>query len=275
MRNGQILVHVEPGPVSKQRLRYALSMAQAREMKLIGLAVRLSAAAAVSTTLGEIAATAALCEASGECCVTAKEQFDRVTQGSGLETEWREATGSPLEVVAAEAGRADLTVIGRNDRIDPDSGVYQLDPADLIMASGSPAMVVSADAPLSYRARRILLAWKSTPQAARAARDALPLLKAAETVVLTEVASSSDGSKYEVSADAMAGYLATHGVEVSIRRLQPAGDTGYQLIVAANDEECDLIVAGAYGHSRVREWVLGGVTRSLLAASAIPCIFSH
>jgi nucleotide-binding universal stress UspA family protein len=275
MQNGQILVHVEPGPVSEQRLRYALSMAQNRDMKLIGLTVRLSSTAAASTTMGDITATAALYDASSQCCLAAKDQFDTVTEGSGIALEWCETTGVPLDVIAAEAGRADLTVVGRNDRVDMDSGVYQISPADVIMACGTPVMVVSADAPLSYKAQRVLLAWKSTPQAARAARDALPLLKSADTVVLTEVASAPGGGKYEISAEAMAAYLASHGIEVSIRRLQPTGDAGYQLIIAAADNECDLIVAGAYGHSRVRQWVLGGVTRSLLGAATIPCILCH
>jgi len=219
--------------------------------------------------------TAALCEASRECCQTAKAQFDDVTTGCGVELEWCEAVGAPLPIIAAEAGRADIVVIGRNDRIDDGSGVYQVAPANLIMTCGTPVMVVSADAPLSFKARRILLAWKSTAQAARAARAALPLLKSAETVVLTEVVSEPEEGKYEVSAEAMAAYLGSHGVEVSIRRLPSAGDPGYQLIEAAADNECDLIVAGAYGHSRLREWVLGGVTRSLLAAPTIPCILSH
>ena len=275
MKNGQLLVHVEPGPVSEQRLRYALSMAQARSMKLIGLTVRLSMSATVSTTMGDPMAMAALSDASGECCLTAREQFDSVTEGSGIQIEWREASGAPVPAIAAEAGLADLVIIGRNDRLDSESGVYQIAPADVIMASGTPVMVVSADAPLSFKARRILLAWKSTPQAIRAAHDALPLLKSAETVVLTEVVSDSEDGKYEISVDAMADYLGSHGIDVSIRRLPSAGDAGYQLIEAAADNECDLIVAGAYGHSRVREWVLGGVTRSLLAAPTIPCILSH
>ena len=275
MKSGQLLVHVEPGPVSERRLRYALSMAQSRDMKLVGLAVRLSMSATVSTTMGDPMAMAALGEASGECCLTARELFDSVTHGSGIELEWREASGTPVPVVAAEAGRADLVIIGRNDRLDSEGGVYQIAPADVIMASGTPVMVVSADAPLSFKARRILLAWKSTPQAVRAVHDALPLLKSAETVVLTEVVSELEDGKYEISAEAMAGYLTSHGTEVSIRRLLSTGDAGYQLIEAASDNECDLIVAGAYGHSRLREWVLGGVTRSLLETPTMPCILSH
>ncbi len=95
MINGQILVHVEPGKASEDRLRYAVSMAQSREQKLIGLSVRLSASAAVSTTIGDAQAIAALCEAAGESCIRAQALFDRVTRGSGIELEWCEATGIP------------------------------------------------------------------------------------------------------------------------------------------------------------------------------------
>lgn len=275
MKKGQILVHVEPGKVSENRLRYALSMAQAREQKLIGLTVRLSPAAALSAAISDAQAVAALCEASGECCVTAQEQFASVTKGSGIAVEWCEATGIAAEVVAAEAARADIVVLGRNDYDDPEGGVYSLAAADVILACGTPVLTVSAQAPLSFRARRILLAWKSTPQAARAVRDALPFLQRAEAVQLTEIVAHTNSEKYEIPAQSVADYLQSHGVTVSVSRVAADGDPADQLMQAAADAECDLIVAGAYGHSRFHEWALGGVTRALLTAPTLPCIFSH
>jgi nucleotide-binding universal stress UspA family protein len=275
MKNGQILVHVEPGKVSEARLRYAISMAQGHELKLIGLAVRLTAGAAVSTTVGDVHTIAALCEASDECCRMARGQFETITSGCGVAGEWVEATGVPLDVIAAEAGRADLVVLGQNNRPDPDGGVYELNPADAILACGAPALVVPAEAPASFTARRILLAWKSSPQAARAAKDALPLLKRAEAVVMTEIVPESFPSKYEISAQAMADYLASHDVPVSLDRIPAVGDAGAQILQAAADNACDLVVAGAYGHSRLREWALGGVTRTLLTAASLPCLLSH
>jgi nucleotide-binding universal stress UspA family protein len=236
MKNGQILVHVAPGTISEARLRYALSLAREHEAKLIGVTVRLSPAAAVSVTIGDAQAT---------------------------------------DAIAAEGGAADLVMLGGHDREESDGALYDLQPADVIMACGTPVMVLPKHPPASFHARRILLAWKSTAQAARAAHDALPLLKRAECVVLTEIVANTDGGGYEISAQSMANYLGSHGVAVSIRQLHAAGDAGAQLIQAAQDNECDLIVAGAYGHSRLREWALGGVTRSLLADSTLPCILSH
>lgn len=243
-------------------------------MKLVGLAIRLSAASAASTTMGDLQATAALCEASHESCLTAKESFDRVAKGSGVELEWREATGLPTEVIAAEAGCADLLVLGR-DIDDPDGAPYDVLPADVVMACGTPVMVLPTQPAANYEARRILLAWKSTAQAARAARDALPLLKRAQAVHLTEIVSESEAPRYGISVESMAGFLRSHGITVSVHRIGAAGDAGEQLMQAAHDNACDLIVAGAYGHSRFREWALGGVTRSLLVASTLPCLLSH
>jgi nucleotide-binding universal stress UspA family protein len=273
MKNGQILVHDAPGAISEARLRYALSLARGYEARLIGVTVRLSPAAAVSATIGDAQATAALCEASSESCLAAKALFDRMTAGNTVEHEWREVCGLPTDAIAGEGATADLVILGGRDREDSDGALYDLQPADVIMACGTPVMMLPKHLPASFHARRILLAWKSTAQAARAAHDALPLLKRAECVVLTEIVADSGG--YEISAQSMANYLGSHGVAVSIRRLPAAGDAGAQLIQAAQDNECDLIVAGAYGHSRLREWALGGVTRSLLADSTLPCILSH
>jgi nucleotide-binding universal stress UspA family protein len=275
MKSGQILVHVETGQISEARLRYALSLAHNREAKLIGIAVRVTPAVAASVAISDAQAIAALCEASAASCQSAKALFDRVTTGCGIETEWVEAAGSPADAVAAEAGRADLAIIGQNDRDDPDGGMYRLQPADVIMASGTPVLVVPAQAPLTFKARRIMLAWKSTAQSARAAHAVLPLLAHAECVVLTEIVSAGENWRHEISAQSMANYLASHEITVSVKRVPAAGDAGDQLILAADDTECDLIVAGAYGHSRMREWALGGVTRTLLAAAPLPCIFSH
>jgi nucleotide-binding universal stress UspA family protein len=201
--------------------------------------------------------------------------FDRVTDESPVDAEWLEASGIPTDVLIAEAGRADLVILSGNPGADPEGALYKIPPADVIMSCGTPVIVLPPQPPAGFKARRILLAWKNTAQAARAVRDALPVLQLAERVILTEIVEDAPPWRYGILADSMAEYLETHNVAVSIHRLPAAGDPGEQLIEAAYDNHCDLIVAGAYGHSRIREWALGGVTRSLLGASTLPCIFSH
>ena len=167
-----------------------------------------------------------------------------------------------------------MLVLGR-DTDDPDGAPYDVLPADVVMACGAPVLVLPAQPGPNFKAQRILVAWKSTAQAARAIHNALPLLKRAQSVLLTEIVSENQATRYEISAKSMADFLLSHGVAVSALRIGAAGDAGEQLMQAAQDNGCDLIVAGAYGHSRLREWALGGVTRSLLLASTLPCLLSH
>ncbi|HTJ63482.1 MAG TPA: universal stress protein [Alphaproteobacteria bacterium] len=273
MTAGQVLVHVEPGAAAEQRVRYALSMARSRGSKLVGLTVRLSPQAATSSMIGDVSALTAYCDASGDSVHSAKDLFERVTHGSGVTVEWRESYGVPLEVVVAEAGSADLIVLGRASRARLDGGMYVIRPDDVIMGSGVPVLVVPDVLPTEYRGSRILVAWKSTPQAARAVRDAMPWLARAEAVFLTEV--MSPVGRYEIPAKTMAEYLMAHGVPVSILQIPAGGVVEDLLMNAAAANECDMIVAGAYGHSRLREWTLGGVTRSLLERSPLPCLLAH
>jgi nucleotide-binding universal stress UspA family protein len=270
-----ILVHVEPGTVSERRLKCALSLAESFGAKVTGLTVMPSPTATAFAMMGDAQVYAAAAQAAEESCVAARKLFEALTAGSAVETEWREGNGIPVDVITAESGCADLVILGRDDGGDPDGAFYPVAPADVILACGRPVLVLPNQPPPDFRAKRILLAWKSAPEAARAAHDALPLLVRAEEVILTEIVSKRPPSKYEVSTDAMVEHLRMHGVPVTVRRIAQAGEPGDLLIQVAGESNCDLIVAGGYGHNRLREWVLGGVTYSLLHASPLPCLLSH
>jgi nucleotide-binding universal stress UspA family protein len=136
--------------------------------------------------------------------------------------------------------------------------------------------VLPDDAPPTFYGDRILVAWRNTPEAGRAIHDALPLLTAATEVILAEVTQAGAHDRPAVAIDDMAEHLRAHGVPVTARQF-PAEDAaaGERLIAAATEVGADLIVAGGYGHSRFREWVLGGVTRTLLHNGTLPCLLSH
>jgi nucleotide-binding universal stress UspA family protein len=122
--------------------------------------------------------------------------------------------------------------------------------------------------------KRVAIAWKDVREARRAVRDALPLLQKAESVMIVEISEGGDGSLQRLKD--VAGYLNRHGIEIVAERVRPleigAADA---LLRLAHDENINLIVAGAYGHSRLGEWVFGGVTRGLLDESQVCCLFSH
>src|SRR5581483_10204940 len=182
MTINQILTHVEPGAAGERRLEYALSMAKSFGANLTGISVRPSPAAMAFAMVGDAQIFAAAAEASDQSCIAARELFDLATADTGVEVEWREVTGIPEEVVRAEAGLADLVVLGRGNRSDADGGFYDLSAADVILGCGRPVLVLPADGPDRFQAGRVLLGWKSTPQAARAIHDALPILDASSEV---------------------------------------------------------------------------------------------
>jgi nucleotide-binding universal stress UspA family protein len=146
---------------------------------------------------------------------------------------------------------------------------------DVLFDSGRPVLLVPAIGSASSP-RRIAIAWDGSARAARAAGDALPFLRSADTVVAVTIAGEKDLSRMAPGAD-LAAYLARHGVpdcklaNLAARR----ADVAARLRLFVNEEDLDMVVMGAFVHSRFREAVLGGVTRSLLDHTAIPLLMSH
>ena len=125
-------------------------------------------------------------------------------------------------------------------------------------------------------ARRIMLAWKDTRESRRAVSDALPFLKEATEVLIAEVCEPGSETKSLRSVEDVAVHLRRHGVSVGAKAfLRSERSVADELLRFAKDGNADLIVAGAYGHSRLGEWMFGGVTQELLAKSQLCCLFSH
>ncbi len=270
-----ILVHVEPGAASERRLKHALSLAASFGASVTGITIMPSPSATAFAMIGDGRIYASLVEAAEESCGAARALFQRITADSKVPAAWREGNGIPVDVMVAEASCADLVVLGRDDERGLDAAFYPITPADVVLGCGRPVLVLPDVPSEEFAAKRILVAWKCSPQAARAVHDALPLLTRAEEVVLAEIAPRQPANIYTLDAEAMAEHLRQHGVPVTIHRAIEAGDPGEQLLEMAGKASCDLIVAGAYGHSRFREWVLGGVTDTLLHSGALPCLLSH
>lgn len=149
--------------------------------------------------------------------------------------------------------------------------------AALVADSGRPVLALPPGRHLDRLPERVVVGWLPTPEASRAVHDAMPLLKAARrvTVVLADPLIGEWGSGQEPGAD-IAGHLARHGVSVDVEVHRPSrGPAGNDLLLSVAEQGAELLVAGAYGHSRAREWAFGGVTRDLLERAGIPVLFSH
>jgi nucleotide-binding universal stress UspA family protein len=201
--------------------------------------------------------------------------FEETARHSGLPTEWRSVRDLLAEELVAHARYADLTIVGRPDIADMGSvppGLAQT----LVLASGRPVLLLPPR-PVPSGCRRVLLGWNAGREATRAAADALPFLKKAEAVevlVVDHQRNSADHGQ-EPGAD-IARHLARHGVHVDVRRTSSEGeDVGRLLLARAASFGADLLVMGAYGHSRFTELVFGGATRTALHEAALPVLMSR
>ena len=207
-----------------------------------------------------------------------EQMFRAATAGSAVSTEWISAR-SPHPDLAAfvmQHGRAaDLIVASQSDP-DWDFAPILDFPERLAMESGRPVLVVPALGSFRAGGRSIAIAWDGSREAARAAFDALPLLAAAESVVLLIVDDGhADPENVRAAADMVAAF-ARHGVTIAVRRLaRDTAGVGDTLLAAAADAGADMLVMGAYGHSRFREFVFGGATRHVLRHMTMPTLLSH
>jgi nucleotide-binding universal stress UspA family protein len=220
---------------------------------------------------------AELREKARNAAVKVRETFDHAAGLRGLSTEWREIPEGPDADPALHARYADLAILGQ---LDPDRAETELirpRPEQVALASGRPVLIVPYAGHFDNVGRRVLIAWSATREAARAVSDAIPLLTSAELVtVLTIDPREGPHAHGELPGADIALHLARHGVKAQVERTVSAGlPVGEALLSRAADLGADLIVMGAYGHSRVRELLLGGATRSVLRSMTVPVLMSH
>lgn len=207
----------------------------------------------------------------------AKTRFDERNRRSGIRAEWRQATngggGRGASSVASQGRYADIIILGQHDPDAPQDQNGDDLAADVTMNSCRPVIAVPFAGEFKTLGRRVLVAWNGSREAARATHDALPFLTQADKVMVLSV--NAPGEEHIPGAD-ISTHLARHGVCVEIhnRVLDDVG-VGDAILNAASDYGADLLVIGAYGHSRLRELVLGGVTRHLLRHMTVPVLMSH
>ena len=198
--------------------------------------------------------------------IKAAEAEFRSTLGARVrDLGWRSTMifGSLADYLAREAHSADLVITG------PAAGglldeARRADMSDLVMKVGRPILIVPAAAD-TLKLDCVIIGWKETRETRRAAADALPLLKRAAHVTVVEIAVENELTAARTRVkDVVVGWLKRHGIVADALVPTSSGDDASGLAAIAQEQHADLIVAGAYGHSRLREWALGGVTRDLL-----------
>lgn len=284
-----MLVHVEGRPLPDPRLALAVDLANQFGARLLGVGAELYESSYYGGDgyggdryggegfgYGGDDLTEAKLKAVEAGLKRAEEKFRHAALQVQAGSEWRARVEFPLATISVEARSADLLITSRSER----RGASEYDvahPGALIMQTGRPVLVTPPGAP-ELKVRSVVVAWKDTREARRALVDALPFLQRAETVLVAEICDnkSAEPATMDRLTD-VASYLLDHGVQATVDAAIGERDAGAadQFLDLAERQKADLIVAGAFGHSRLQQWVFGGFTRTLLAQTTRAVLLSH
>jgi nucleotide-binding universal stress UspA family protein len=211
-----------------------------------------------------------------EALAGAQKTFLATLAGKETKVEWRStvATGLVSDYVAAQMRAADLLITQPTPRDLPFDSDRYMNIADVLMKAGRPVLV-GAEGASALDLASAMVAWNDSREARRAAEDALPLLRVAKKVTLVEVVDDGDRPEAETRVRDVAQWLEGHDITAETRIASGAGNEAAVLDDLARSLDAGLVVAGGYGHSRLREWALGGVTRDLLLEPARCTLISH
>ncbi len=203
--------------------------------------------------------------------------FEDIIGRHSLSSEWRAASGYPSEVVAVHGRCADLIILGQINHDDARSPLVRPRPEEVALLAGRPILVVPYAGTFANVGRKVLVGWDASREATRAVNDAMPLLAGASSVTVIAIDPEQSRERHgEVPGADIALHLARHGVSAKVERTVSAGiGIGNTLLSCASDLEADLLVMGAYGHSRVHELLLGGATRTVLGSMTLPVLMAH
>lgn len=268
-----LMAYVDANSKPEQRVRLAASLADKFNATLIGVsALAIHPPFFVEGVALRQASAADIMEMTAKLADKG-DWFRGIVGADRKRLEWRPVLDYPIDTLAREARGADLVVIGQL-RV-PGDDLDSLDPAEALLKIGRPALIVP-DGVSSLRAEHVVIGWKDTREARRAVQDALPFLHEAARITVVEICEPDDVTAAEQRLEDVVRYLARHRIKAIPRVvLHEEGSAAAQLGKLAHEEGADLIVTGAFGHSRLGEWIFGGVTQDLLGASAICCLMSH
>jgi nucleotide-binding universal stress UspA family protein len=275
MKYQSLMVYLDLGQSNESALRIACDLADRFKSRVIGATAGFPHIPTCLGNTGALDVREADCQRLNQAIALHEGHFRTTFESLDIPYEWRSDAASPADFLATEARAADLLIVGRREKRIGFIPNQSLDIGDVIMRAGRPMLVVPPRKTF-LALNRILIAWKDTAEARRAVAAALPLLKSAQDVMIVEI--TSDERENEVAARRVidvAKWLQRHNVPASASAEPCADDVGGYLDAIAVENGADIIVAGAYGHTRVREWAFGGVTRHLLQQGSTCALLMH
>ncbi len=274
-----ILLHLDHSSGCENRLQVAFALAKNYDAVITGLfvvpdyVVPSYVEAQISVDL--------ITDVTEKALARAREKlssYQQMADEAGVKLEAHVLEGQVIPILREHSKYSDLLLLGQDQPDDPDNASYGL--ADALLFEGACACVmVPHSGKLAAPGRRVLLTWNASRESARALREAMPILVRAEEVVV--LSSEPDDADAEIArghphADELARFLESHGIQsISSGIADMDVSTSDAILGQAAEMNADLIIMGAYGHARLREIILGGVTRDLLKQSTVPLFLAH
>ena len=207
-----------------------------------------------------------------------KEVFESAVRAAGISAEWLAedaGNGSVWSKIVGYGRSVDLIVA---PQADPQWSYTELveAPAELVLQSGRPVLFIPNIGNHADFGKRVLIAWNGRRESARAAYDALPLLKLAEEVSVLWINPEKDKTAQDIPGGDLCAALARHGIKCEAAAIdRPEQSVGETLLARVRYTHADMLVMGCYGHSRLREFILGGATQKVLAEMSVPVLMAH
>lgn len=273
-----LLVHVDNSKANAGRVDAALRLAAAHDAHLTGLYVAPDQSVMPAYTEAHIPGD--ILEEQRRVALEkaeeAKKAFKDAADRAGVTTEWRLVEGGLTRTLSLHARYVDLLILGQanpSDQLSVSQGVVE----QVLLDVGRPVLLIPYIGAPDSIGERVLLAWDASREAMRAMHDAMALLERAESVrVLSINPRKGPAGDGDLPGADISLHLARHQVKAEAAHIESEDiSVGEMLLSRASDQSADLIVMGAYGHSRYRELVLGGATREILESMTVPVLMSH
>ena len=275
MTYSSLMVHLDLDQPNDARLHVAGDLAELFDSRLIGLACCQPQPSVYADGTFAQGMVKQLEAEANEKLNQLERRFRTAYENRVKDIEWRRAYAQPADFVACEARATDLVIAGANRLDGMSDPLWHLDQSELVMKLGRPMMIVPPEVD-RLKLASVVVGWKDTRETRRAIVDALPLLKKAKEVTVVEIIEDDDDRHPAARrVSDVAAWLGHHGVDACHMVPNLRGNAVEQLAMHASDIGADVIVAGAYGHTRLREWVFGGVTLDLITKAKVCSVLSH
>lgn len=273
-----ILVVVETADTVPRLVAAAAAIAGSQPVRLVGL---FAAGYPVEASYGDLAGWTQLVDAyvaaQRAAASAAETEFRQALAARRCAGDWIFRDSQSTANAIARAALHDLVVVSQSDPDAEPAGALGLRREDVVLGAGRPVLVVPYAGDFATIGRRVLVAWNASREAVRAVHDAMPVLQRADAVTILEIGSPAGiGDAPAVAAAELAAALKRRGI-AAVAESEAAGDIALAGLVLSRAAElaADLVVMGAWGHSRLREFVLGGVSRDMFRQMTLPVLMAH